>query len=47
MMILMIFESFNILILNLNKKMDQEIIDARAKLASRFANATQIGGKGK
>lgn len=27
--------------------MDQEIQAARDKLATRFANATQIGGKGK
>lgn len=27
--------------------MDQEIQAARDKLAARFANATQIGGKGK
>ena len=27
--------------------MDQEVQDARDKLAARFSNATQIGGKGK
>ena len=27
-------------------KMDQEVLDARAKLAAKFANNTQIGGKG-
>jgi hypothetical protein len=26
--------------------MEQEILDARAKLAARFANSNQIGGKG-
>jgi hypothetical protein len=26
--------------------MDQEVLDARAKLAQRFNNASQIGGKG-
>ena len=26
--------------------MDQEVLEARAKLAQRFNNATQIGGKG-
>ena len=26
--------------------MDQEVLDARAKLAAKFSNAGQIGGKG-
>eukprot|EP00351_Strombidinopsis_sp_SopsisLIS2011_P000604 CAMPEP_0116887424 /NCGR_PEP_ID=MMETSP0463-20121206/21903_1 /TAXON_ID=181622 /ORGANISM="Strombidinopsis sp, Strain SopsisLIS2011" /LENGTH=104 /DNA_ID=CAMNT_0004550089 /DNA_START=51 /DNA_END=365 /DNA_ORIENTATION=- len=26
--------------------MDQEVLDARAKLAAKFSNASQIGGKG-
>jgi hypothetical protein len=27
--------------------MDQEVLEARARLAARFANGTQLGGKGK
>jgi hypothetical protein len=27
--------------------MDQEVLDARAKLAARFGTPAQIGGKGK
>ena len=27
--------------------MDQEVLDARAKLAAKYQNSTQLGGKGK
>ena len=28
------------------EKMDQEVLDARAKLAAKYGKSTQVGGKG-
>ena len=38
---------YSLTILSKLSKMDQEVQDARARLAARYASGTQLGGKGK